>query len=105
MVRDEAGGPYDVVVETAAFPEDAIIRHAASSDLVVMGMRTEPNGKRSLRGIPHTVAVGSKTPLILIGRRPKSVLVRAGQDLLAAPRRGGPRPNRPGGEDPQPPAS
>ena len=105
MVRDEAGGPYDVVVETAAFPEDAIIRHAASADLVVMGMRTEPNGKRSLRGLPHAVAVGSKTPLILIGRRPKSALVRTGQDLLAAPRLGGPRPNRPGGADPRPPAS
>ena len=105
MVRDEATGPYDVVVETAAFPDDAIMRHAAASDLVVMGMRTEANGRRSLRGIPHAVAVGSKTPLILIGRRPKSALVRTGQDLLAAPRRGESRPDRPADKEPQPPSS
>ena len=103
MVRDEAAGPYEVVVETAAYPEDTIIRHAAKSDLIVMGMRTESSGKRSLRGIPHAVAVGCNTPLILTGSAPRSALVRTGQDLLAASGLGGPAGT--GGDDPQAPAS
>ncbi len=101
MVRDEATGPYEVVVETAAFPEDTIIRHAADSDLVVMGMRTEANGKRSLRGIPHAVAVGSPTPLILIGSAPPPALVRTGKGLLVPPRGAGSRPKGTDGTEPE----
>ena len=103
MVRDEATGPYEVVVETAAYPEDTIIRHAAKSDLIVMGMRTESSGRRSLRGVPHNVAVRCNTPLILIGSAPPSALVRTGQDLLAASGLGG--PVEAGETDPLPPAS
>ena len=105
MVRDEATGPYEVVVETAAYPEDTIIKHARASDLVVMGMRTESNGRRSLRGIPHAVAAGSNKPLILIGSTPPSALVRTGHDLLAPLRTGGSRPRETGEADPMPPPS
>ena len=105
MVRDEAAGPYEVVVETAAYPEDTIIQHARASDLIVMGMRTEANGRRSLRGIPHAVAVGSRKPLILIGSAPPSALVRTGKDLLAPSRGEGPRSNGLDGDDPQAPAT
>lgn len=105
MVRDEATGPYEVVVETAAYPQDTIIRHARASDLIVMGMRTESNGRRSLRGIPHAVAVGSNEPLILIGSAPPSTLVRTGKDLLAPSRRRASRPKETSDTDPQAPAS
>ena len=105
MVRDEATGPYEIVVETAASPGDTIIRHGRDSDLIVMGMRTESGGRRSLRGIPHAVAVGSSKPLILIGSAPPSTLVRTGKDLLAPSRRRASRPKATGDADPQAPAS
>ncbi len=101
MVRDEATGSYEVVVETAAYPEDTIIRRARASDLIVMGMRTEANGQRSLRGVPHDVAVGSNKPLILIGGAPPSALLRTGKDLLSGSRRRGNRPRGAGGRDPK----
>ena len=109
MVRDEATGSYEIVVETAAHPGDTIIRHGRDSDLIVMGMRTESGGRRSLRGIPHTVAAGSNKPLILLGSAPLSTLVRTGRDLLAPSRRRA-RASRPkatgtGKADPQTPAS
>ena len=107
MVRDEATGPYEIVVETAASPGDTIIRHGRGSDLIVMGMRTESAGRRSLRGTPHAVAAGSNKPLILLGSAPLSTLVRTGRDLLAPSRRRASRPKATGtGEaDRQPPAS
>ena len=105
MVRDEATGPYEIVVETAASPGDTIIRHGRDSDLIVMGMRTESGGRRSLRGIPHAVAAGSSKPLILLGSAPLSALVRTGRDLLAPSRRKASRPKATGDADPQAPAS
>ena len=105
MVRDEATGPYEIVVETAAHPGDTIIRHGRDSDLIVMGMRTESGGRRSLRGIPHAVAAGSSKPLILLGSAPLSALVRTGRDLLAPSRKRASRPKATGDADPQAPAS
>ena len=105
MVRDEATGPYEIVVETAADAGDTIIRHGRASDLIVMGMRTESGGRRSLRGIPHAVAVGSDKPLILLGSAPPSTLLRTGRDLLAPSRRQRSRPKGTGEAEPKPPAS
>ncbi|MDE0651591.1 MAG: amino acid permease, partial [Gammaproteobacteria bacterium] len=105
MVRDEATGSYEIVVETGAGPGDTIIRHGRGFDLIVMGMGTESGGRRSLRGTPHAVAAGSNKPLILIGSAPPSTLLRTGRDLLAPSRRQRSRPKGTGEAEPKPPAS
>jgi len=67
LARDEVEGPYTVQIETAADPREAIVRHAAESDVVLMGMK--PGRRRSLGAVALAVAGETETPLILVGSR------------------------------------
>jgi amino acid transporter len=70
LASDEAAGPHEVVVEYTDHPREAIIRHAADSDLVVMGMAPRGPGPYALGDLPLAIARESDVPLVLIGRRP-----------------------------------
>lgn len=69
LARDEATGPYQVVVEYTDRPREAIVRHASGADLVVMGTQRRGRGWQGFGelalGIVHETAV----PLVLIDRR------------------------------------
>jgi amino acid transporter len=67
----ETTGPCEVVVVCVEDPRDAIIRYAADSDLVVMGMqRRNRRGRHLLGELPLAIAGETDVPLVLIGRRP-----------------------------------
>ncbi len=69
LARDEANGPYEVVVEEADDPAAVLVGHAAASDLVVMGVQRRGRRRRSFGTLPLTMARETETPLILISRR------------------------------------
>ncbi len=83
LARDEAPGPYEVVIEVADRPEEAIIRRASDAGLVVMGMQRGDRGERALGELPLAVAKGTEVPLVLIGRRPNRGFELMGQGLRA----------------------
>lgn len=70
LARDEAAGPYEVVVDYAEDRREAIIRRAADADLVVMGMQRRRRVQHVLGELPLAVAGETEVPLVLIGRRP-----------------------------------
>ncbi len=69
LVRNEADGQFDVLIEEAEDPVEAIVRHAADSDLVVMGMVQRPGAGPLLGPRVRGVIRSSDTPLILIASR------------------------------------
>ena len=83
LARDEAAGPYEVVIDVADRPEEAIVRRASDAGLVVMGMQRGVRGERALGGLPLAVALGTEIPLVLIGQRPNRGLDFVGQGLRA----------------------
>jgi amino acid transporter len=78
LARDEAAGPYEVVIEEADRPLEAIIRRAADADLVILGMQRQRRGYRLLGELPLAVARETDVPIVLIGRRRSTVLPRTG---------------------------
>jgi amino acid transporter/nucleotide-binding universal stress UspA family protein len=70
LARDEAAGPHEVIFEYTDHPREAIIRHAADADLVVMGVQPRGRGPYALGALPLAIARESEAPLVLIGRRP-----------------------------------
>ncbi len=62
-------GQYEVIVEEAADTREAILRHAADTDLVVMGIRQRRGSSRDLGTRVLEVARASDVPLILLGSR------------------------------------
>jgi APA family basic amino acid/polyamine antiporter len=69
LVRDEAEGHYEVRVEEAAEPREAIVRNAAESDLVLLGMEPGRAPSRALGALALALAGETDTPLILLGSR------------------------------------
>jgi amino acid transporter len=74
LARDEAAGPYEVVVEPAADPRQAIVRRAAGADLVVMGAQRRGRGQPRIGDVPLAIARETAVPLVLISRRPTRAL-------------------------------
>jgi amino acid transporter len=54
LARDEAGGQYELVIEEAADPREAILRHAADTDLVVMGLHRDRSTGRAIGDLSLT---------------------------------------------------
>lgn len=71
LARDEATGPYEVVVELTDRPADAILEHAAAADLVVMGTERDAREWRGFGEVALAIARETDVPLVLIGRRPR----------------------------------
>ena len=69
LARDEAEGHFEVQVEEADDVCEAILRHAAETDLVVMGIQHARGTGRAFGRIVRRVAESSDVPLILIGSR------------------------------------
>lgn len=69
LARDEVEGPYEVRIEAAAEPREAIVRHARETDLVVMGMRRAGGALRSLSDLTLAIAAESDVPIVVIGGR------------------------------------
>ncbi|MDX1394950.1 MAG: amino acid permease [Gemmatimonadota bacterium] len=69
LARDEAGGAYEVVVDSTERPADAIVRRAEEADLVILGMQ-RMGRRRALGRLTTAIATESDVPLLLIGRRP-----------------------------------
>jgi hypothetical protein len=69
MARDEAAGPYEVVVEEDEHPRAAILRRVAESDLVVLGMPRGERHRGGIGGLAGMIARQSTVPLVLIGTR------------------------------------
>ena len=69
MARDEAAGPYEVVVEEDEHPRAAILRRVAESDLVVLGMPRGEQNRGGIGGLAGMIARQSTIPLVLIGTR------------------------------------
>jgi amino acid transporter len=78
LARNEAAGPYEVVIEEADRPLEAIIRRAADADLVILGMQRQRRGYRLLGELPLALARETDVPIVLIGRRRSTVLPRTG---------------------------
>ena len=74
LARDEARGPYDVVVERTGHPAEMIIDASTEADLVVLGMEREGRRRRVIGDLPLSIARRTETPLLLIGRRPSRSL-------------------------------
>jgi len=79
LARDEASGAHDVLVEEAADPREAILRHSGEMDLVVMGIRRDRARGFSFGELVLSVARESDVPLVLIGARPRGVAARGGE--------------------------
>jgi len=69
LAGDEVEGHYEVIVEEAAETCEAILRHAADTDLVVMGVRQRRGPSRGLGTRVLEVARASDVPLIVVGSR------------------------------------
>lgn len=69
LARDEVEGAFEVRVEEAEDVREAILRHAAGADLVVMGIQHARRFGRVFGGIAREIAESSDVPLILIGGR------------------------------------
>jgi nucleotide-binding universal stress UspA family protein len=74
LARDEAAGPYEVVVEPTDDPRSAIVRHAAGADLVVMGTERRGRGRPRIGDMPLAIARETGVPLLMISRRPTRAL-------------------------------
>jgi nucleotide-binding universal stress UspA family protein len=87
LARDEAEGAYEVIVEKAADPRDAILRHAADTDFVLMGMPPVRGTGRGLGDLTLAVARATDVPLVLVsGRRARPLRPgRRGPDRLPSP--------------------
>jgi amino acid transporter len=70
LARDEAAGPYEVVVECTPHRQETIIQHAASADMVVMGIQRRGGGRAGLGALAPAIARETDVPLVLISRRP-----------------------------------
>jgi hypothetical protein len=69
LARDEVEGQYEVIVEAAVDTRETILRHAAETDLVLMGIRQGRGASRDLGTRVLEVARASDVPLILLGSR------------------------------------
>jgi APA family basic amino acid/polyamine antiporter len=69
LARDEVEGRFEVAVEEVEDPCAVILRHAAESDLVVLGLQHARGTGRVFGRIVREVAESSDVPLILIGAR------------------------------------
>jgi hypothetical protein len=69
LARDEAEGHFEVVIETEANPVDAILRHAAESDLLVMGFQHGPLARRVFGPLIRELIERCDSPVILLGSR------------------------------------
>lgn len=69
LARDEAEGRFEVLIAHEENPVDAIVRHAADSDLVVMGFQHGPAARRVLGPLIREVLERSTAPVILLGSR------------------------------------
>ncbi len=69
LARDEAAGPYEVVMDYSDPPAEAVLRRAAESDLVVLGTRQRGRSERVLGALPLEIARSTDAPLVLIARR------------------------------------
>jgi nucleotide-binding universal stress UspA family protein len=69
LARDEAGGAHETLVEEAANPLEAILRHALDSDLIVLGIRRDRATGSTLGDLVMTVARETDAPLVLLGAR------------------------------------
>jgi amino acid transporter len=78
LARDEAEGQYEVVVEEADHPREAILRHAAAADLVLMGLQRDRLAGHAIGRLVQSVAAGSDVPLVLIGSRRRRARRRTG---------------------------
>jgi len=70
LAKEEAAGPYEVLFENADNPQEAIIKHAAESDLVVMGIHRQNPDQPTVGELPLAIAQQTNVPLVLIARRP-----------------------------------
>jgi nucleotide-binding universal stress UspA family protein len=70
LARDEAAGPYEVVVERTDDAHAAIVQRAAEADVVVMGTQRRGRGKPQIGELPLAIARETRVPLVLISRRP-----------------------------------
>jgi nucleotide-binding universal stress UspA family protein len=86
LARDEAAGPYEVQVEVADAPVEAIIERAAGADLVVLGMGHRERGHRPLGELARAIARRTDVPLVLISRRPARSLVGLSTPQFLVPR-------------------
>lgn len=78
LAGDEAGGQYEIVVEEADDPREAILRRAADTDLVLMGLRRDRRAGRVIGALALAIAAESDVPLILIGARGARAPLRGG---------------------------
>ncbi len=85
IARDEAEGQYEVVVEEAEDPLAAIVRRAADTDLLLMGLQRDPSARHALGRLVLAVAAESNVPLILIGGRRGRTLRRGPKPFAARP--------------------
>jgi amino acid transporter/nucleotide-binding universal stress UspA family protein len=70
LARDEAAGPYEIVVDCTSDRRQSIIGHAAEADMVVMGSARLARGRAGLGELPLAIARETNVPLVLISRRP-----------------------------------
>ncbi|MCP5057280.1 MAG: amino acid permease [bacterium] len=69
LARDEAGGQFEIVIEDAVDPREAILRRAAETDLVLMGLQRDRRAGRAIGPLALAITTESEVPLILIGAR------------------------------------
>lgn len=69
LARDEAEGHFEIVIEREADPVDAIVRHAAETDLLLMGFQHGPGSRRIFGPIIRQILQRSEAPIILLGSR------------------------------------
>ena len=89
LAGDEAVGSYEVIVEAAPHPLEAILRHSEQADLVVMGMQRMDRDRRALGELPLAVARGTGVPIVITGGRPSRSSGLVPWRLPARPRRRG----------------
>lgn len=69
LARDEAEGRFEIVIEREANPVDAIARHAAENDLLVMGFQHGAASRRTFGPLIRQVLECCEAPVILLGSR------------------------------------
>jgi APA family basic amino acid/polyamine antiporter len=67
LARDEAEGSFEALIEDTGEVRETILRHAADTDLLVMGMQR--GRSRSLGALAMEIARDSEIPMVLIGDR------------------------------------
>lgn len=68
LARDEAETRYEVLIEEAGDPREAILRHVHEADLVVMGMQRGATGP-TFGELILAIAAQSEAPLVMIAGR------------------------------------